>query len=80
MGVACPCPITEYVFSAIAEARLGLFTAEIIEQSSGKCTIAEAPATEAGRIRLETRTTASRAGKSIFLFFIVTSYCPSSEN
>jgi hypothetical protein len=31
MGVTCPCPIIEYVFTAIVEAALGLFTAEIIE-------------------------------------------------
>jgi hypothetical protein len=59
------------------EAALGLSIATgIIERSSGRCTVAEAPATEAGRIRLKTRTIASRAGRSIFLFFIATSYYP----
>jgi hypothetical protein len=79
MGAACPCPI-EAVFSAIAEAALGLFTAEIIERSSGTFVVTEAPATEAGRIRLKTRTIDSRTGRSIFLFFIATSDYPSSEN
>ena len=43
-------------------------------------TVAEAPATEAGRIRPKTRKIESRAAKSIFLFFIAAPYYPSSEN
>jgi hypothetical protein len=62
------------------KARLGLSTSEIIELSSGKCMVAEAPATEAGRIRLKTKTMASRAGRSIFLLFITSSDYLSSEN
>jgi hypothetical protein len=47
-----------------------------MEWSSGRGRGAEAPTTNAGRIRLKTRAIESRAGKSIFLFFIVTSYYP----
>jgi hypothetical protein len=74
MGVTCPCSITEYVFSAVAEAVLGLSTTEIIACSSGRFTVAEASATEAGRIKLKARTIASRAVRSISLFFIGASY------
>jgi hypothetical protein len=42
--------------------------------------VAEAPPAEAGRIRLKTRTIESRAGRSIFLFFIAASHYPSFEN
>jgi hypothetical protein len=81
MGVARPCPVTKAIFSAIAEAKLGLFIAEIIERSSGRCPVAEATATEAGRIRLKTRTIASRAGRSIVLFFMAPPiiYYPKTE-
>jgi hypothetical protein len=80
MGVACPCPITKAIFGAIAEATLGLSAAEIIEESSGSCTVAEAAASGARWIRLKTRTMDSTASWSIFLFFIVTSDYLSCEN
>jgi hypothetical protein len=44
--------------------------------SSGRCTVAEASATEVGRIELKTRAIASKAGTSIFLFFSAASYYP----
>jgi hypothetical protein len=74
MGVTCPCPVIEYVFSSITEAGLGLSAAEIIACSFDKCTVAEASVVETGRIRLKTRTMASKAGRGIFLFSIAVSY------
>jgi hypothetical protein len=70
MGADCPWS----VFNTIAKVVLGLSTNEsLIAQSFDKCTVAEAPAAEAGRIKPMTKTIASRADKSIFLFFIDTS-------
>jgi hypothetical protein len=70
IGVTCPCPIAEYVFSAIVEAKLELSTAQIIACSSGRCTAAEGSTTEVGKIRLRPRTIANRDGRRIFLFSI----------
>jgi hypothetical protein len=79
MGVTFPAS----VLRAIAEAMLELSIVEsLIEWSSDRGTVAEAPTAEAGRIKLKTRAMENRAGKSIFLFlifFIVTSHYPSSE-
>jgi hypothetical protein len=69
------------VFNAIVEARLGLSTAkQVFAWSSGKRAVAEASATEAGRIRPKTRTIVSRVVRSVFLFFIAASDYPLSEN
>jgi len=68
MGVTFPVG----VFRAIPEAKPepSIFE-QLIESSSGTDTGAdETPTAEAGRIRLKTRTIESKAGKSIFLFFI----------